>query len=382
MTARQVYEGVLVELNKVNAPSLLLEDFNYLFNKAIYQYINKKYNIYDINQQLTDDIRVLKSTTILPVQQVTSAYGSNTSGNVTGRNSLFGATYEVILPADYLHLLNCICNFHVTKKFKCYDEDTYVQFGATRLTSDIWSQIINNFYMRPSYKRPYYYIHNVNQHTTVPTNPIQSGTYTPRQTTTVSNNYPTGTYDSNNDPLYYVVNTTNSGDPVIINGQHIKSGDNQLYYAHVSTSLPNGLLSGTDANSKFQFSNGQITNINLSRSLLSNNDLVEKDAAVRYGNASEVRLEIRAGKDQSLFKLEDVYVDYLKAPQHIRLTQEQLDYTEDFSQMMEFPDYVCQEIINELVKLVMENSGDPRLQSNIAVNQSIANPVQQQQETK
>ena len=28
MTARQVYEGVLIELNKVQAPSLLLEDFN------------------------------------------------------------------------------------------------------------------------------------------------------------------------------------------------------------------------------------------------------------------------------------------------------------------------------------------------------------------
>jgi hypothetical protein len=35
MTARQVYEAVLVEMNKVQAPSLLLEDFNYLFNKAI-----------------------------------------------------------------------------------------------------------------------------------------------------------------------------------------------------------------------------------------------------------------------------------------------------------------------------------------------------------
>lgn len=30
MTARQVYEAVLIELNKAQAPSLLLEDFNYL----------------------------------------------------------------------------------------------------------------------------------------------------------------------------------------------------------------------------------------------------------------------------------------------------------------------------------------------------------------
>jgi hypothetical protein len=44
---------------------------------------------------------------------------------------------------------------------------------------------------------------------------------------------------------------------------------------------------------------------------------------------------------------------------------------------MEFPDYVCQEIINELVTLMMENSSDPRLQTNIPINQTIASPAQQ-----
>nr|DAD59369.1 MAG TPA: hypothetical protein [Bacteriophage sp.] len=44
---------------------------------------------------------------------------------------------------------------------------------------------------------------------------------------------------------------------------------------------------------------------------------------------------------------------------------------------MEFPDYVCQEIINELTMLVMENTADPRLQTNLTVTQSIANPAQQ-----
>ena len=48
MTARQVYEGTATEVNKVQSMTLLLEDFNYFFNKAIYQYINKRYNIYDI----------------------------------------------------------------------------------------------------------------------------------------------------------------------------------------------------------------------------------------------------------------------------------------------------------------------------------------------
>jgi hypothetical protein len=36
-----------------------------LVNKAINQYVNKTYNTYDINQQTTDDLRVLKSTAYL-----------------------------------------------------------------------------------------------------------------------------------------------------------------------------------------------------------------------------------------------------------------------------------------------------------------------------
>jgi hypothetical protein len=102
-------------------------------------------------------LRVLKSSVTL------RALNDKTPVNtVTVSNSLYGAIYEFSLPADYLHLLNCVCNFKVNKPFKCYNAGTFVQFPATRLTADMWSQIINNFYMRPMYKRPYYYIHNVN----------------------------------------------------------------------------------------------------------------------------------------------------------------------------------------------------------------------------
>ena len=50
MSARELYEGVLIELNKENASNIMLEDFNYFANKAINNYVNKRYNIYDINQ--------------------------------------------------------------------------------------------------------------------------------------------------------------------------------------------------------------------------------------------------------------------------------------------------------------------------------------------
>ena len=107
------------------------------------------------------------------------------------------------------------------------------------------------------------------------------------------------------------------------------------------------------------------TNVTSKSGAISN---VERGSQIRYGNASEVRCEIRYGTDDSVFKLEAVYIDYLKAPQNIHLTQKQIDKTIDTSQMLEYPDYVCQEIINELVHIIMENIGDGRLNTHPVVS--------------
>jgi len=48
--------------------------------------------------------------------------------------------------------------------------------------------------------------------------------------------------------------------------------------------------------------------------------MVEREAGMRYGNSSNVRLEIRYGHDDTVFKLEKVFIDYIKTPQEIRLT--------------------------------------------------------------
>ena len=93
---------------------------------------------------------------------------------------------------------------------------------------------------------------------------------------------------------------------------------------------------------------------------------IEKPAGSRHANSSKVKVEIRCGSDSSnVFELSAVQIDYVKAPQHIRLTQEQLDSDEDISQIMEFPDYVNQEIINELVNLIMRKTNDPSLNTHL-----------------
>lgn len=375
MTARQVFEATLIELSKIQAPALKLYEFNYLFNKAINQYINKVYNVYDINQQTTDDLRVLKATAYLKPHKYgitssneTKPYNNYTSGGsnpeYNGKSpsadvqyatassylssahsqiqSLNGATYEVFMPIDYLHMLNCVCIYYVAKQKDCWDAGSYIQIPATRLTADSWSQIVTDIYNRPSPMRPYYYIHNQSSSITIPTSPV-TGNGTPSDT----------------NPAGY------TGTDMPIGGYKVTS-DNGA----VATNTSDESGAGSNFQRTFKLKNGEVSK---------DISLVEKPTAVRVANPSNVRCEIRYGKDDSLFQLVEVQIDYVKSPQFIRLTQEQIDLTEDTSQIMEFPDYVNQEIINELVHLVMEHSNDPRLANNIQMTNTIARPTGQQQ---
>ena len=368
MTARQVWEGMLTELSKVNAPSMLLQDFNYFFNKAISQYINKRYNIYDINQQTSDDLRVLKTTAILKANPATQSESLKELADLgAGKSKLFGATYEVILPSDYLHLLNCVCIYKVNKKWKCYDAGDYVQFAAKRLTADSWSVIVNDYYNRPLPERPYFYIHNININNTLPTNPI---TDTNPNGTDLSSEY--GPFE---EIQYYLISDKVISSTVVVKaGTRVYVKDGIVYKEDTYTTKIEGATMDDLSTKKSNFPR----TIKLGKPYSRTVSTVERDTGTRYGNASNVRMEIRYGHDDSVFKLEKVFIDYIKSPQTIRLTQEQVNLTEDTSQIMEFPDYVCDQIINELTMLVMENTADPRLQTNPIVTQSIANPAQQQ----
>lgn len=136
MTVREVYNAVLVELNKVQAPSILLEDFVYLLNKSIQRYINKRYSFFELNQQLTDDLRVLTTEATLQLEDPAIQY-----------------VYK--LPKDYIHILNCTCVFE-TPNVPCGTSP--VEVGATKLDTAQLPHVIQNFYMKPSSNRPYYYI--------------------------------------------------------------------------------------------------------------------------------------------------------------------------------------------------------------------------------
>lgn len=198
-----------------------------------------------------------------------------------GSMNVFGKSYRCELPSDYVHMLNCICEFEDATGTKCFDGGLFQQ-GANKLDTSQWSHVINNAYMKPSVKRPY----------------------------------------------YYIINLENPG------------------------------KSGVSDDDKKKISN----------------------SGTRYGNSVQPIMQIKCGDEvwndnsvkQYRYKLNAVYIDYLRAPEYLSIDSDILDDIADNSAVIEFPDYVVYEIINEIVKLVMENGQNPRIQTNPPVNQTVA----------
>lgn len=242
MTERELYDAILIECNKVEAPTLLLEDFVYFANKGVQQYINQVYNRYDMDQQASDDLRFLQTT--VPLEVVKE---SVTGLPVPNESNLYRCT----LPDNYFHILNCMVRFKKvgTKKRKCGKDvaGEYISL-CRRVTADQYPDIIKNHYFKPSYKNPYFYLNTLSD--------------------------------------------------------------------------------------------------------------------------SELKMEIRCG-DTSVYEPIVAYVDYLRLPKQINLTWDDVQSTIDTTEKLEFPSYVCKEVINEIVKLILENSSDPRLSTNYSINKTV-----------
>ena len=399
MTSKQIYEATAIELSKVQAPALKLYEFNYFFNQAIRQFVNKVYNVYDVNQQTTDDLRVLKATATL----------KPTIAESTGNKALDylrGATYYVNMPDDYLHLLNCICLFDVNKSKECWNAGDVMVVGATKLTADSWSSVVDDVYNQPNKKRPYYYVHNQNdihidsttntltdRNSVLPSN-LNLGDHGSGNPTDALHNLShyawinmledaeeaAAAKDATKDTVCTAAIGATGGDTLINAAITAISSDSKITTPAAALAAIKALDPNTVLASRTNFSRTFHYDLDGKGTEGSGETFstVEKPAGSRHANSSRVKVEIRCGRDKSnIFSLSAVQIDYVKAPQFIRLTQEQLDSDEDISQVMEFPDYVNQEIVNELVNLVMRKTNDPSLQTHVQMTQSIARPTGQ-----
>ena len=392
MTSKQIYEATAIELSKVQAPALKLYEFNYFFNQAIRQFVNKVYNVYDVNQQTTDDLRVLKATaTLLP--QVAESTGNK------ALDYLRGATYFVDMPDDYLHLLNCICLFDVNKNKECWNQGDVMVVGATKLTADSWSSVVDDVYNQPTKKRPYYYVHNQNdihlneaKELTDRNSKLPTSINTANNPTDKLHTYAVGDWYAVLDAAATAAAAADATKATVCAAATTAAGSNTKMTDAITTVTNGSATTAAGALAALRDIDAAtvVEGSNFDRTFFFDADgdgtvdagetfsTVEKPAGSRLANSSRVKVEIRCGRDKSnIFSLSAVQIDYVKAPQFIRLTQEQLDSDEDISQVMEFPDYVNQEIVNELVNLVMRKTNDPSLQAHIQMTQSIARPTGQ-----
>ena len=371
MTVKQLYEYTLAELNKSKSPTLLVEDYNYFINKTIMQYINKMYNAYEVDQQKSDDLRVLKSSAI--IQEFLPSVKT------------FDSNCVVKLPDDYLHILSCVIEYIFNTNEKCNVKGSIVRKGAKRLTSDMSSQIINNYYMRPSYKNPYYYINNISEDIDFPI--LDDPEHIDALDSSMSSNLTSiilsvdilGDITLIMNELTYVLHYVQIiKDKFDFNNVEslckilTKLNIPTTFFADTATAVLydtklHGITSITSSNPLIKIINGNSSSTPI--------DLRNKQPEYRYGNTSKVKMEIRYGVNTKV-KINKIYIDYIRSPKFIKLTKEQIDNVIDNSQLLEFPDYVCHEILNELIHVLLENSSDPRLQTHLPISQSIASQGQ------
>jgi hypothetical protein len=256
MTAKEALQYGLVELRKTKAPAIHLEDWNYWFNKGIQEYINERYSRFATTQQLSDDLSALTASAIINITLSGGTYSGAYTGGSTEPSvpvsigKKYGSDfYTFKTPDNYWHMLGAHVTTETKVPYKCHPKGWEANFPAKRLTADVAGGIMNNSFLKPAFKRPYY-------------------------------SFGSGNTNTRPDLFLYVGST-------------------------------------------------------------------------------------------ALFGIKDMYIDYLKAPQTVTLTVQQRDLPIDTSQVIEFPEYVCAEILKRVIKLILESSSDPRLQTQPVVNTTI-----------
>ena len=379
MTALELYNATLIELNKVNAPTFTVEQFNYFINKAIQSYTDKRYNFYAMNQQLTDDLRVLLTT----YQTFNPAFSSFDTGEVVlWHNAIYDppehqTDYVSVWHLDYIRVGEQVMFEGSNSKHtvtKLYPEGTDQQpdvpgfsfepafslyydtsggGGTDPAPMDVSVQddssasdrlfgkkvywVPRNFKVQESLSNEarvafnlevgnYYHILGVRTYWTDKRGSTRINQPNPcsiNDITEVSRMYPAKrlTYDMLGN---------------IENNAYLRPMIRQPYYQLHDHYLNTGVEKVSDTE--------------------------------QYQNTPFI--EVHYGKPIEGITLQMVEVDYLKLPEHVVLEDEEVYINnEDKSQLLEWPDYLNSDLISILVSYFLENENNPRIQTFPALQQ-------------
>lgn len=346
MTVREVYEAVLVEINKVNAATFTTEEFNYVLNKAILGFTNERYNFYAVNQQLSDDLRVLqkKATFNYNVDidgaPRTDATYNAISGKVYSKGTLINTEVYVSSLTDLV--VGSLIKFSPTgSEFEVISvDDTMYPYlinvdgdaSAVPIGSPILLKTLN-VGVTPDYDD----VEIADGHITF-TLPSSDYLHILSCRTNWKGRKPNGQTAY---LIYGAKRMTYDIQNVIQNNTYMRPAYNRPYFMVQDNTLNAGI--------------DKITSVADYRA---------------YHNKPQV--DVYIGKPVNTAVVDTIVIDYIKNPETIILSDIDI-FTAgaDTSQVLEFPDYLKNEIVKRVSLYMLENMRDPRTGSHPQVNNEI-----------
>lgn len=348
MTVREIYDSVLVEINKENAQSFTTEEFNYVMNKSALAFANERYNFYAVNQQISDDLRVLLKNQTFSTIDTTSIDPMDVSGPV------FNPTTSYLITSI---TASTTATLSTVKDIKVGD---IISFG-----DDIIAHPITNI------------TGNVVTFTTSAT--TQAGVNIKLST------LPIGISDNLIDDRTIDASFVASDYQHLISCKLIwktkrPSTGKISYITFPARKLTHDMLNAIQNNTYLKPSSSRPYHQLFNNSNNSGAIVLSSSTYKDYQNKPKVRIYI--GNKNSVMELRYIVVDYLKIPEIITLKDSDIfSVASDTSQILEFPEYLKNELVKRCTIYLLEKAGDPRIQTQPAFNQEISSvPLNMQME--
>lgn len=359
MTCREIYDAVLVELNKANASEFSLDEFNYVLNNVIMAFVNDRYKVYDRDMQASDDLRVLTKTAKFNVKlkKEDGSYRLDPT-----YNKISGAMFSTANSGTNTIEVSAVSDIKPGSKIKFGTEDNANIYTVSAVNVSDYPYIVtlgSNLLTTIEVGTPIFietaYVEQVSADTftdykvalTLPSSDYQH--LTGCRTVWVGKK-PGQSAGESARIVYPAKRLTQDIQNVIQNN----------VYARPSIHCPYFLVKDNANNA----------------------GIAKLDLSVYRAYQNRPTIDVFTGRKRSNIQLDFVTITYIKMPE--RVIMDDIDiFTAgaDNSQVLELPDYLKPHIIKMVTDRLLEISSDPRLNTHIQMDSGIPAAMQPQQPT-
>ena len=378
MTIREAYEQTFINLNKKKAAALYVEDFLVFFKNAVQDHINRLYSLYETSQQLSDDLQNLHRHIIIDLSgdmpfplninyydgepYVSFLYNDSISPLGTG-HFMLDTNGDRYTSLDVIANRNIIVNMEAPSfplipeldllKFpNGINEGIIIKIEAAEMKDMItlkdWRSSTS-----PTQRDFSFDLGDINEITVTPQNSV---------------------FLIHKDNKFRLLSGSGFKE-VDEERMLISAPDNYFHLLGLENYL--GTRKGVTCEN-WRTKRYGVSKLTSDREVSINQNVFLEPKSTRpyysiKNNIGSVypNIEVHYRKDSELelVKLDKIGLLYLKEPKIYFMDDADLK-GDDSTEVIEFQEYICQELVESVVRLVLENNSDPRVQSFPAVNES------------